>query len=135
VTRHRLLRRRAIFLDSRLRGNDRGRAGTGACPYGCQVGDPTPTNGERGAGFFLPMVWGCPPNPLLPSPKNGGQRRLIYRLREAMAAGFALLYPPYMAGPFPGGFETHLYGCDQGACRGASPLCVSSYPPRLEVRG
>ena len=35
----------------------------------------------------------------------------------------------------PGGFQTRLYGFDHGACRGAKPLCVFFYPPRLGVRG
>ena len=48
----------------------------------------------------------------------------------AQAAGFAWLYPPYIAVAFQGGIETHLYGCDQGACRGAKPLCTSFASPK-----
>jgi len=40
-----------------------------------------------------------------------------------VAAGFVPLYPPYNGAP------------PIGACRGAKPLCVSSYPPRLGARG
>lgn len=43
----------------------------------------------------LPRVWGYPTTLLFSSAKNGGQRGLISCFREAMPAGFALLYPPY----------------------------------------
>jgi hypothetical protein len=50
-------------------------------------------------------------------------------------AAFALLYPPYNAGDFPGGFETRLHGSDQGACRGAQPLCVIFSSPKIGSEG
>jgi hypothetical protein len=71
----------------------------------CQVSRPDPASGQR------------------PDSHERGAIHRAFKTDGARGHG-----KPCPYGDAGGGFLTRLYGFGLGACRGAKPLCVSSFP-------